>query len=201
MIALMHFAQTRFKDETDPSKPVDPEFSHGICAGLCREWLHLRTAGDNNSMPNYYRALSSQRAYSHTMDIKRGQHGFQNRTAQELREQFWGGPGLTVRAYWAQQGETSTRIRSLGRGSGIVICVQFHHPLRGRGGHALAVARLPGTGRLRFFDPNGGDKVAGGGEWGFQERTLMLSNAHEVRAYINTYYQVLLSAAVFEVSR
>ena len=201
MIALRQFAQTSFKDETDRSKPVDPEFAHGICAGLCREWLHLRTAGDNNSMPNYYLALSSQRAYSHTMDIKRAHHGFQDRTYRELKEQFWGGAGLTVRAYWAQQGEISTRIRSLGRGSGIAICIQFHNPLRGRGAHALAVARLPGGGRLRFFDPNGGDKVAGGGEWGFPEATLMLSNAHEVRTYINTYYQVLRSAAVFKVSR
>jgi hypothetical protein len=59
------------------------------------------------------------------------------------------------------------------------------------------VARLPATGRLRFFDPNGGDKVPGGGEWGFAEGTMMLSNAHEVRSYIRQYYRILVGATIF----
>lgn len=198
MIALRQFAQTSFKDETDVNKPVDPAHAHGICAGLCRNWLHLRINGNNNAMPNYYQALSTQRAYLDTLQVKRD-GGYGAVGMLDLKTEFWGGAGLRVTAYRGQQNQISSKIRGLNRGSGLGISVIYDHPIRGRAAHAVAVARLPMTGRLRFFDPNGGDKIPGGGEWGFAQGTMMISNAHEVRSYIRQYYRVVQNAIIFLV--
>jgi hypothetical protein len=196
MIALQDFAQTRFKDETDVHRPVDPSHAHGICAGLCRDWLYLRINGNNNSMPSYYHALAAQRPYVETLEAKRrGGHTGVEMVA--LKAEFWSAPRYIVTTYRNQETDIATRIRTLDRGTGIAICITFDHQVHGRSGHALAVARLPATGRLRFFDPNGGDKVPGGGEWGFAEGTMMLSNAHEVRSYIRQYYRILVGATIF----
>jgi hypothetical protein len=198
MIALRQYAQKSIKDETNPNMPVDPAHAHGICAGLCREWLHLRINGNNNAMPNYYQALSKQRAYLDALQIKRG-GGYAGVEMLDLKTEFWGGAGLRVTAYRGQQNEISSKIRELNRGTGIGISVVFRHPVHGMAAHAVAVARLPMTGRLRFFDPNGGDKIPGGGEWGFAQGTMMLSNAHEVRNYIRQYYQVVQKVTIFLV--
>ena len=200
MSALRQFAQKSIKDETNPNMPVDPSHAHGICAGLCRDWLHLRINGNNNAMPNYYHALSAQRAYLITMQAKRD-GGYDGVGMLDLKAEFWGGQGLRVKTYRGQQNEISSKIRGLNRGTGIGISIVFRHPIHGMAAHAVAVARLPRTGRLRFFDPNGGDKIPGGGEWGFAQRTMMLSNAHEVRNYIRQYYQVVQNVAIFLVKK